>query len=232
MSEGTEGQEDSPQMPATSHVEIVAEDELPADLSHGLSGPPDDSGKVFTEEVNFAGAREIVEDERLPLCARRWRSDRDRLRSDKGQGAGRLPAGARGVSGRVHREHRLGRRLPDHVARPTVPHQRRPAIRLSYHRRDPTSHIRGIDTQARPIRYAGFAVPSGLAQLVRAKLNTFITIRGQQPSRLPWKRDQHGPTEPPVAPSSASAPPPQTSTPRTPPSAASGSPVAQASAWR
>ncbi len=39
-----------------------------------------------------------------------------------------------------------------------------------------TSHIRSIDTQARPVRYAGVAVPTEIAQLVRAKLNTFITI--------------------------------------------------------
>ena len=39
-----------------------------------------------------------------------------------------------------------------------------------------TSHIRSIDTQARPIRYAGGAVPLEIAQLVRAKLSTFITI--------------------------------------------------------
>jgi mRNA interferase MazF len=39
-----------------------------------------------------------------------------------------------------------------------------------------TSHIRSIDTQARPIRYAGAAVPDETAQLVRAKLATFITI--------------------------------------------------------
>jgi len=39
-----------------------------------------------------------------------------------------------------------------------------------------TSHIRSIDTQARPIRYAGASVPPEIAQLVRAKLNTFITI--------------------------------------------------------
>jgi mRNA interferase MazF len=39
-----------------------------------------------------------------------------------------------------------------------------------------TSHIRSIDTQARPIRYTGMAVPAEIAQLVRAKLNTFITI--------------------------------------------------------
>jgi mRNA interferase MazF len=38
------------------------------------------------------------------------------------------------------------------------------------------SHIRSIDTQARPIRYAGIAVSDEIAQLVRAKLNTFITI--------------------------------------------------------
>jgi mRNA interferase MazF len=38
-----------------------------------------------------------------------------------------------------------------------------------------TSHIR-IDTQARPIHYAGAAVPPETAQLVRAKLNAFITI--------------------------------------------------------
>jgi mRNA interferase MazF len=38
------------------------------------------------------------------------------------------------------------------------------------------SHIRSIDTIARPIRYAGAAVPSEVAQLVRAKLNVLITI--------------------------------------------------------
>lgn len=39
-----------------------------------------------------------------------------------------------------------------------------------------TSHIRTIDTAARPIRYAGAAVPQVVAQLVHAKLNSFITI--------------------------------------------------------
>jgi mRNA interferase MazF len=39
-----------------------------------------------------------------------------------------------------------------------------------------TSHIRSIDTIARPIRYAGATVPTEVAQLVRAKLNTFISI--------------------------------------------------------
>jgi mRNA interferase MazF len=39
-----------------------------------------------------------------------------------------------------------------------------------------TSHIRSIDTTAQHIRYAGAAVPLAVAQLVRAKLNTFITI--------------------------------------------------------
>jgi len=39
-----------------------------------------------------------------------------------------------------------------------------------------TGHIRSIDTIARPIRFAGASVPQSVAQLVRAKLNTFITI--------------------------------------------------------
>lgn len=37
-------------------------------------------------------------------------------------------------------------------------------------------HIRSIDIEARPLRYAGAAVPGDIAQLVRAKLNSFITI--------------------------------------------------------
>src|ERR1700737_1996252 len=40
----------------------------------------------------------------------------------------------------------------------------------------PTSHIRSIGTQARPIGYAGIAVSNEIAQLVRAKLDTFNTI--------------------------------------------------------
>lgn len=39
-----------------------------------------------------------------------------------------------------------------------------------------TSHIRSIDTLARPVRYAGGAVPEETAQLVRAMLSAFITI--------------------------------------------------------
>jgi mRNA interferase MazF len=39
-----------------------------------------------------------------------------------------------------------------------------------------TSHIRSIDTRARPIHHTGATVPAEIAQLVRAKLNTFITI--------------------------------------------------------
>jgi mRNA interferase MazF len=39
-----------------------------------------------------------------------------------------------------------------------------------------TSHIRSIDTTARPIRYAGSPVPRQTAQLVRAKLDALITI--------------------------------------------------------
>ncbi|MBV9587408.1 MAG: type II toxin-antitoxin system PemK/MazF family toxin [Alphaproteobacteria bacterium] len=38
------------------------------------------------------------------------------------------------------------------------------------------SHVRSIDTQARPVRYTGKHVPADTAQLVRAKLNAFITI--------------------------------------------------------
>src|SRR5215472_188046 len=37
-----------------------------------------------------------------------------------------------------------------------------------------TSHIRSIDTQARPIRYAGAVVSDEIARLVRAKFDTFI----------------------------------------------------------
>ena len=39
-----------------------------------------------------------------------------------------------------------------------------------------TSHVRSIDTLARPIRYAGTPVPAHVAQLVRARLYTVITI--------------------------------------------------------
>jgi mRNA interferase MazF len=38
------------------------------------------------------------------------------------------------------------------------------------------SHFRSIDTQARPVRYAGVNVGLVVAMLVRAKLNTFVTI--------------------------------------------------------
>jgi mRNA interferase MazF len=39
-----------------------------------------------------------------------------------------------------------------------------------------TSHVRSIDTLARPVRYAGAAVPAQVAHLVRAKLASFIVI--------------------------------------------------------
>jgi mRNA interferase MazF len=39
-----------------------------------------------------------------------------------------------------------------------------------------TSHIRSIDTLARPVLDAGATIAPNVAQLVRAKLNTFITI--------------------------------------------------------
>ena len=38
------------------------------------------------------------------------------------------------------------------------------------------SHVRSLDIEARPIRFAGSAVPPEIAQLVRAKLDSFITI--------------------------------------------------------
>ena len=38
------------------------------------------------------------------------------------------------------------------------------------------SHVRSIDTEARPVRYTGSAVPVETAQLVRAKLDSLITI--------------------------------------------------------
>lgn len=39
-----------------------------------------------------------------------------------------------------------------------------------------TSHVRSIDTQARPVRYTGASVTRDVALLVRAKLDAFITI--------------------------------------------------------
>jgi mRNA interferase MazF len=39
-----------------------------------------------------------------------------------------------------------------------------------------TSHIRSIDTLARPVLYAGATIAPNVAQTVRARLNTFITI--------------------------------------------------------
>jgi mRNA interferase MazF len=38
------------------------------------------------------------------------------------------------------------------------------------------SHIRSIDTQVRPVRFAGAAISHATALLVRAKLNAFITV--------------------------------------------------------
>ena len=39
-----------------------------------------------------------------------------------------------------------------------------------------TSHVRSIDILARPIRFAGGSVPLRVSQLVRAKLQSFISI--------------------------------------------------------
>lgn len=38
------------------------------------------------------------------------------------------------------------------------------------------SHIRSIDTETRPVRFAGAAIPSDTAGLVRAKLDALIAI--------------------------------------------------------
>ena len=38
------------------------------------------------------------------------------------------------------------------------------------------SHLRSIDTQARPVLYAGAAVPRDVARLVRAKLDSVLAI--------------------------------------------------------
>lgn len=39
-----------------------------------------------------------------------------------------------------------------------------------------TSHVRSIDTLARPVRYAGASIGHAVAQEVRAKLDSFIAI--------------------------------------------------------
>ncbi len=39
-----------------------------------------------------------------------------------------------------------------------------------------TSHVRSIDTLARPVRYAGGAVSADIARLVRSRLTTIIAI--------------------------------------------------------
>ena len=39
-----------------------------------------------------------------------------------------------------------------------------------------TSHIRSIDTLARPVRYAGGVVPADIARLIRSRLGTIIAI--------------------------------------------------------
>lgn len=38
------------------------------------------------------------------------------------------------------------------------------------------SHVRSIDTLARPVRYAGAAVPRVVAQMVRVRLGAVVTI--------------------------------------------------------
>jgi hypothetical protein len=66
--------------------------------------------------------------------------------------------------------------VPDHVAGPTVSDEHCSAGGAADTGEILLSHIRSIDTEARPIRYAGAAVPPDVAWLVRAKLESFITI--------------------------------------------------------
>jgi len=81
--------------------------------------------------------------------------------------------GPRRLAGVVHAEYRLRRRLSDYE--PNSP--------VSNERRDPgvsgeilLSNIRSLDASARPIRYAGAALPPQTAELVRIKLAALITI--------------------------------------------------------
>jgi mRNA interferase MazF len=72
-------------------------------------------------------------------------------------------------------EHGARRRLSDNIARPfptsVVLPPGFPVVGEVL-----VGHIRSIDTQARPVRHANATLPETAAQLVRAKLNTFITI--------------------------------------------------------
>ena len=109
------------------------------------------------------------------LCTRHRRSYLNRFRSDQRQGAGRRPALV--VSSAAFTKNTglavvcpitsQVRPFPTSVVLPSG---------LPIAGEILTSHIRSIDTQARPIRYAGTAIPPETAQLVRAKLNAFITI--------------------------------------------------------
>ena len=110
------------------------------------------------------------------LPARHGRSDLDGFRPDQGPGTGRPAAGSGAFSAAFTENTGLaivcpiasrGRPFPTCVVLPSS---------LPIAGEILTSHIRSIDTQARPIRYAGVAVSDEIARLVRAKLDTFITI--------------------------------------------------------
>jgi hypothetical protein len=80
------------------------------------------------------------------------------------------------LSRTVHPQYRSRDRLSDHLADASFPTSVVPPPGLPIAGEILTSHTRSIDPRARPIRYAGGTVPDGIARLVRAKLDTFITI--------------------------------------------------------
>ena len=114
------------------------------------------------------------------LCTRHRRSYLDRFRSDQRQGEGRPTAGRRPAL--VVSSAAFTKNTGLAVVCPITSHVRPfptsvvlpPGLPIAGEIL--TSHIRSIDTISRPIRYAGAIVPPELVQLVRAKLNTFITI--------------------------------------------------------
>jgi hypothetical protein len=61
------------------------------------------------------------------LAAGRGRSDLDRLRSERGPRTSRTTARPGDLSGHLHQEHRLGRRVPGYIARTVLPDQCRSA---------------------------------------------------------------------------------------------------------
>lgn len=111
------------------------------------------------------------------LSTRSGRSDLDRLRPDQGHGTGRAPASALVLSSAVFTKY-TGLAVVCPITSQVLPFPTSVVLPsgLPIGGEILTSHIRSIDTLARPIRYAGAAVPPEVAHLVRAKLTTFITI--------------------------------------------------------